>query len=102
MSKLEHYDQFKHHIKCEQYLTTNILNRKQTSVLAHARSGTLPFEIEKGRWRSIHREERLCKQCNMDIIENISHFMLTCPKTNTIRERFYNHIITGCKFKCHR
>ncbi len=29
MSKLEHYAQLKHHIKYEQYLTTNILNRKK-------------------------------------------------------------------------
>ncbi len=59
MQKLEHYAQLKYHIKCEQYLTTNILNRKQRYVLAHARAVTLPIEIEKGRWRSIPREERL-------------------------------------------
>ncbi len=91
MPKLEHYAQLKHHIKCEQYLITNILNRKQRSVLAHARAGTLPIEIEKGSWRSIHREERLCKQCNMATIENISNFLLICPKT--IRERLYNNAI---------
>ncbi len=62
MSKLEHYGQLKHYIKCEQYLNTNILNRKQRSVLAHARAGTLSIEIEKGRWRSIPREERIYKQ----------------------------------------
>ncbi len=92
MSKLEHYAQLKHHIKCEQYLTTNILNRKQKSVQAHDRAGTLPIEIEKGRWRSIPREGRLCKQCNVATIENISYFMLICPKT--IRERFYSNVIT--------
>ncbi len=30
----------------------------------------------------------------MATIENISHFMLICPKTNTIRERFYDNVIT--------
>ncbi len=86
-----HYAQLKHHIKCEQYLTTNILNRKQRSVLAHARAGTLPIAIEKGRWRCIPREER---QCNMATIKNIYHFTLICPKTNTIRDRFYDNVIT--------
>ncbi len=30
----------------------------------------------------------------MATIENISHFILICSKTNTIRERFYNNVIT--------
>ncbi len=30
----------------------------------------------------------------MATIENISHFILICPKTNTIRERFYGNVIT--------
>ncbi len=50
MSKLELYAQLKHHIKCEQYLTINISNRKQRSVLPHARAGTLPIEIEKEKY----------------------------------------------------
>ncbi len=58
MSKVEHYAQLKHHIKCEQYLTTTVLKRKQRSVLAIARAGSLPIEIEKRRWRGIPREER--------------------------------------------
>ncbi len=30
----------------------------------------------------------------MTTIEHISHIMLICPKTNTIRERFYDNVIT--------
>ncbi len=30
----------------------------------------------------------------MATIENISHFMLICPKTNTTRERLYDNVIT--------
>ncbi len=56
--------------------------------------GHIPIEIEKGRWRSMPREERLCKQCNMATIEDIYNFMLICPKTNIIRERFYYNVIT--------
>ncbi len=29
----------------------------------------------------------------MATIENLYHFMLICPKTNTIRERFYDNVI---------
>ncbi len=63
-------------------------------MIAHTRAGTSPIEIEKGRWRSIPIEKRLCKQCNMATIENISHFMLICPKINSIRERFYDNVTT--------
>ncbi len=45
---LEHYALLTFDVQCEQYLTTNIVNRKHGSMLAHARAGILPIEIEKG------------------------------------------------------
>jgi hypothetical protein len=86
MAKLENYCQFKQNIESEPYVKTNILTRRQRAVLAHARAGTLPIEIEKGRWRGIPRPDRHCKQCSTAVIEDLSHFMLTCPKTSHIRE----------------
>ncbi len=59
MLKLKHFAQLKNYIKCQEYLITNILNRKDRYVLAHAGAGILPIEIEKGRWRSKCREESL-------------------------------------------
>ncbi len=58
--------------------------------------------LEKGHYHSklkrgggeVDLEKRDYKQCNMVTIENISHFMLICPKTNTIRERFYDNVTT--------
>ncbi len=78
MSKLEHYSQLKHHIKCEQYLTTNILNRKQRSVLDQ---GHYQSKMKRGG-------EEVCleKECNTTIIENISHFML---KLNNMPMKIY-------------
>ncbi len=47
------------------------------------------------------REEILCKQCNMSSIEI---YLISCPKTNSIRESFYDNVTTiiKCKFKCHK
>ncbi len=57
--------------------------------------------LEQGHYQSklkrggeeVYLEKRLCK-CNMATIEHISHFMVICHKTSTIRERFYDNVIT--------
>ena len=48
--------------------------------MAKLRSGTLPIEIEKGRYRGKPRNERYCKQCNINVVETEDHFLLHCPK----------------------
>ncbi len=40
-------------------------------MLAHARVWTLPIEIERICWRSIPREEKLSKQCNLATVDNV-------------------------------
>ena len=36
----------------------------------------IPLEIETGRYYGITREQRICKQCNLNVIENEQHFYL--------------------------
>ncbi len=60
---------------------------------AYARAGALPIEIQNGEVRSKKSlEKTLCMQCNMAIIDNMSHSMFMCPKTNTIWERFNDYV----------
>ncbi len=42
----------------------------------------------------VYLEKRDDKQCSMTTIENMSHFMFMCPKTNTMRNRFYDNVTT--------
>lgn len=55
----------------EQYIKVNM---KQ--FLTQLRFGTLPLEIQNGRIYTILRENRICKQCDTELIEKEIHFLL--------------------------
>ena len=99
MSKLEEYAKFTTEIKAKDYLTATFLNKKQRSALAHAISGTLPIEIETGRWRRKERHDRICRQCNDNVIEDLTHFLTMCEKHKEHRDTLYSNIenITNIK-----
>ena len=88
MSKLEIYRTLKHEIKPEQYVKAIYLTNSQRRYIAMCRAGILPIEIEKGRWRGKPREERLCKQCNTGVVEDMNHFLMDCPKYQEIRTKY--------------
>jgi len=60
------------------------------SPLTLLRSGTLSLEIETGRYYGITREQRICKQCNLNVIENEQHFLVDCTKYITYRTTLHN------------
>ena len=70
-----------------------LLNRQQRSVIAKLRHGTLPLEVELGRYRSIPKENRLCKYCNITCIETPEHFILECDRYKPERTIFMNEIL---------
>ena len=63
-----------------------IKNRKLRFELASFRIGSHGLEVDVGRRRNQAREERLCRMCNMDVVEDEMHFLLYCPAYNDIRE----------------
>ena len=53
-------------------------------LLAMTRLGTLPVEIETGRWENKPRAERLCRSgCNE--VGDVAHFMVRCAALSTER-----------------
>ena len=50
------------------------MSKHLRSLLTQLHSGTLPLEIETGRYYGVTREQRICKQCNLNVIENEQHF----------------------------
>ena len=94
MSRLELYRELKHDFKTEKYVEV-MRDRKQRSLVAKARMGTLPIEIETGRYRGTPRNERLCKQCDCRVVEDISHFMLHCSKYDELRIEMYEQILVN-------
>ena len=65
------------------------LSRSQRSLLSKLSSGTLPLELETGRYVNTDEEDRLCTVCNTDNIENEYHFLFDCASLQWVRSRFY-------------
>ena len=51
------------------------------------------LEIESGRYKNITREERKCKNCNLNEIGDEYHFFLKCTANHSPRNNLFNKII---------
>ena len=83
MSKLSTYNSFKSEFTIEKYLSCNT-NEKYRIALTRLRCSSHSLEIEVGRYHynRTDRQNRLCKLCNMNMVENEYHFVLVCPAYN--------------------
>ena len=50
--------------------------KRRRRILAKLRGGTAALRIETGRWSGLKREERLCRQCRLEEVEDVEHFLL--------------------------
>ena len=85
--RLESYSKYKENFELEEYLSI-ITNRKYTTSLTRFRLSSHELLIEKGRHLHIQREDRLCKYCNINMVENEYHFLLVCPKYANLRKEY--------------
>jgi hypothetical protein len=83
-SKLEAYKLFKDTFTCEKYLNC-IENLKHRTAFKRFRCSAHKLMIEEGRYRNITRDERICRMCNMNIVESEYHFLLVCPFYRELR-----------------
>ena len=70
----------------KQYL--DIVSIKKFRIaLTKLRSSSHRLEIETGRWArpTIERQNRKCKICSLDVIEDEFHFVLECPNYTQLR-----------------
>lgn len=65
---------------------SKIMNQKTRSLFTKLRLGVLPLEVEIGRRRGLPREERLCKLCNHNAVEDEIHFIFECPALKNQRD----------------
>ena len=94
MPKLRNYSLFKQESNTEEYVLAN-LTRWDRSLLAQLRFGTLPLNIECGRARNLPVQNRLCKLCSLDEIEDEFHFIFVCPLYAGMR----NLLLDGIKME---
>ena len=95
-SKLDIYRIVKHQFGVEDYVKMN-MNKKLRSVLVQLRAGCLPIEIELGRYQNNPRQERICKQCSSETVENEIHFMFNCSKYTDIRLALQQNVDRECR-----
>ncbi len=48
--------------------------------------------IEIGKWYWVKEEDRICKACNSNQIDNEHHFIFHCNANSTLRTTFYHQI----------
>jgi exonuclease III len=84
LNKLESYRLFKDSFTCEKYLSC-VDNTKYRVALTRFRCSAHKLLIEEGRYRNIIREERICRLCNMNLVESEYHFLLVCPLYRELR-----------------
>ena len=90
-SQLEYFRRFKKNFEYERYLDViknGAIRRNLTCMRLSAHS----LEIEVGRYSNVPRENRLCRYCNLNIVESEYHFLLTCPKYYDLRKKYIRNI----------
>ena len=80
-------------IETEKYLFRH-LSIKQRSFYVKFRCGTFPINIELGRYRNpkIPLENRLCRVCNSNAVEDEKHFLLECSGYNMLRQELFTNL----------
>ena len=73
------------------------LSVTERSFMAQLRFGILPIHVETGRFRNTKLEDRICTLCQLEEIEDESHFLFRCSCYNDIRNRWLNKVITKCE-----
>ena len=59
---------------------------------ARLRISNHSLEIETGRYKKKMLEQRLCKNCNNDFIEDEKHFLMTCKAYRSERSEIFEEL----------
>ena len=90
-SKLRTYVTFKKQLRLEKYLLSygDPLGR---SLHTSLRTGTNDLEIDRARRFGTHRDLRICRFCNLNLVETERHFVISCPLYKDYRDQLYRSI----------
>ena len=85
-NKLRTYRLYKSNLMTDEYVKIN-LERSHRRILAKFRSGSLPLQIETGRYKKpkVPLNNRICNLCTDNVIEDEIHFLLCCDFYSDIR-----------------
>ena len=89
--KLIFYQKLKNSYSSEKYVTQN-LSLSLRSSIAQLRFGVLPLHVETGRFSTKSRDQRVCKICHSDVVEDELHFLFFCEQYHDLRQIMYQKI----------
>ena len=89
-NKLRTYRLYKSDLLPEPYVKIN-MDRTHRRILAKFRSGSLPLNIETGRYAKpkVPLLERTCKLCSNNCIEDEMHFLMSCDFYSDLRRPLF-------------
>ena len=87
-NKLRTYSQIKHVYATTHYVKT-VKEKQCRSALAKFRCGVAPLELERGRYKGIKVEDRLCKMCDINEVEDECHTLIRCDLFSDIRSELF-------------
>ena len=64
------------------------LSRCERSGMAQFRCGVLSLRIETGRFVGEQVGDRLCRFCDLNLVEDEKHFLLVCPSYMNLRDSY--------------
>ena len=101
--KLRIFRTFKQDYCMEGYLLL-LPNLKHMSTIARFRMSSHILAIETGRHAKpkIAKEERKCRYCNLDAVEDEEHFFLKCSLYNEERLSLFNSVVLNVSTKSQR
>lgn len=95
-SKLDTYFKLKTCFSKEMYLSLN--NFQLRSAICKIRISAHDLKIERDRYKTLYieRDQRLCKKCTLNLVEEGQHFITSCPAYKNDREIFFKEINCIC------
>ena len=84
--KLRTYGLYKSNLIAKDYVKIK-MERSHRRIIAKFRSGSLPLQIETGRYKKpkVPLNYHICNLCNDNVIEDEIHFLLCCAFYSDIR-----------------
>ena len=61
--------------------------RRRRRILTKLKGDTAGLEVETGRWQGMSQEERLCKNCQSEEVEDVEHLLMRCSSVADEREK---------------
>lgn len=90
LPSMRFYSTIKNDLKLEWYLDIG-LSRERVNLIARFRGCLLRIGVNEGRWQGVQYENRKCKLCNSNEIDDELHFLFRCRAWSGFRSKLLDY-----------